>query len=223
MAERRMFAKSIIDSDAFLDMPLSAQALYFHLGMRADDDGFVNSPRRIMRLINCSDDDMKLLISKNFVIIFDNGIVVIKHWRIHNYIQKDRYHETNYTEEKKMLRLNKNNSYSKMDTPCIQDVSKMDTEVRLGKDSLDKGRSVKDRLGEDRLGKESSDNSCSNNTVDFLELLTDEEIDYLKTIYEDVYELMDEAGADATKKRKTIEEPFSYLIGYATNKGWLER
>ena len=139
MAERRMFAKSIIDSDAFLDMPLSAQALYFHLGMRADDDGFVNSPRRIMRLINCSDDDMKLLISKNFVIIFDNGIVVIKHWRIHNYIQKDRYHETNYTEEKKMLRLNENNSYSKMDTPCIQDVSKMDTEVRLGKDSLDKG------------------------------------------------------------------------------------
>ena len=218
MAERRMFAKSIIDSDAFLDMPLSAQALYFHLGMRADDDGFVNSPRRIMRLINCSDDDMKLLISKNFVIIFDNGIVVIKHWRIHNYIQKDRYHETNYTEEKKMLRLNKNNSYSKMDTPCIQDVSKVDTEVRIGKDSLGKGRSDKDRLGEDRL-----DNSCSNNVVDFLELLTDEEIDYLKTIYEDVYELMDEAGADATKKRKTIEEPFSYLIGYATNKGWLEK
>lgn len=117
-----------------------------------------------------------------------------------------------------MLRLNKNNSYSKMDTPCIQDVSKMDTEVRLGKDSLDKGRSVKDRLG-----KESSDNSCGNNTVDFLELLTDEEIGYLKTIYEDVYELMDEAGADATKKRKKVEEPFSYLIGYATNKGWLEK
>ena len=138
MAEKRMFTMKIIDSDAFLDMPLSAQALYFHLSMRADDDGFVNSPRRIMRLICCSDDDMKLLIAKNFVILFDSGIVVIKHWRIHNYIQKDRYHETNYTEEKKMLRLNKNNSYSVLDTPCIQDVSETDTEVSIGKDSLDK-------------------------------------------------------------------------------------
>lgn len=148
MAERRMFSKTVIDSDAFLEMPLSAQALYFHLSMRADDDGFVNSPRRIMRLICCSDDDMKLLIAKNFVILFESGIVVIKHWRIHNYIQKDRYHETNYIKEKRMLRLNENNSYSKVDTPCIQDVSKLDTEVRLGKDSLDKdsqGESEKKR------------------------------------------------------------------------------
>ena len=140
MAERRMFAKSIIDSDAFLDMPLSAQALYFHLGMRADDDGFVNSPKRIMRLVSCSDDDMKLLITKNFIIPFDSGIVVIKHWRIHNYIQKDRYHETNYLDEKKHLRLKENGAYSLLDTGCIQDGYEMDTEVRLGEseDSLDK-------------------------------------------------------------------------------------
>lgn len=135
-----MFAKTIIDSDAFLDMPLSAQALYFHLGMRADDDGFVNSPKKIMRLVSCSDDDMKLLITKNFIIPFDSGIVVIKHWRIHNYIQKDRYHETNYLDEKAMLATKENGSYSLLDTRCIQDVSEMDTEVRLGKskDSLDK-------------------------------------------------------------------------------------
>ena len=94
MAERRMFAKTIIDSDAFLDMPLSTQALYFHLSMRADDDGFINNPRKIQRMIGASGDDLKLLLAKSFLIPFDSGIVVIKHWRIHNYIQKDRYKGT---------------------------------------------------------------------------------------------------------------------------------
>ena len=156
MAERRMFAKSIIDSDAFLDMPLSAQALYFHLGMRADDDGFVNSPRRIMRLVSCSDDDMKLLIAKKFVIVFDSGILVIKHWRIHNYIQKDRYHETNYLDEKKHLRLKENGAYSLLDTECIQDGYEMDTEVRLGKseDSLDKDSQDKATLSPSQVRDE---------------------------------------------------------------------
>lgn len=137
MAERRMFAKSIIDSDAFLDMPLSTQALYFHLSMRADDDGFVNNPKKIQRMIGCSDDDIKLLIAKNFLIPFDSGVVVIKHWKIHNYIQKDRYKETLYQQEKAMLIENNSNGYS-LDTKCIQDVSKLDTQVRLGKDSIGK-------------------------------------------------------------------------------------
>lgn len=218
MAERRMFAKTITESDAFLDMPLSTQALYFHLGMVADDDGFINSPRRVQRMIGGGDDDLKLLIAKNFVIPFESGVVVIKHWKMNNYIQKDRYHATNYVEEKKLLAVKENGAYSLISEPCIQDGYKMDTEVRLGKVSIGKGRLDKDRSGEDRL-----DNSCSNNVVDFLELLTDEEIGYLKTLYEDVYELIDEAGEDATKKHKTIKEPFSYLIGYATNKGWLEK
>ena len=220
MAERRMFAKSIIDSDAFLDMPLSAQALYFHLGMRADDDGFVNSPRRIMRLINCSDDDMKLLIAKNFVIIFDNGIVVIKHWRIHNYIRSDRYKPSAYTEEKSMLAVKKNGSYTLADTVGIpSDIPTGDVgKVRIGKDSIGKVRSDKERIEEESL-----DNCCSSGVVDFMELLTLEEIEYLKTVYENVYELIDEAGADATKKHKKIGEPFAYLVGYATNKGWVER
>ena len=91
MAERRMFSKSIIDSDLFLDMPATTQMLYFHLAMRADDDGFINNPKRIMRMIGASDDDMRILIAKQFVILFDSGIVVIKHWRIHNYIRSDRY------------------------------------------------------------------------------------------------------------------------------------
>lgn len=147
MAERRMFAKSIIDSDAFLDMPLSTQSLYFHLSMRADDDGFVNNPKRIQKTIGASDDDLKLLIAKKFIIPFESGVVVIKHWKIHNYIQKDRYHKTNYTEERALLTTQKNGSYSLLDTECIQNGYSLDTEVRLGKDSLDKDSQDKATYG----------------------------------------------------------------------------
>ena len=136
MAERRMFAKTIIDSDAFLDMPLSAQALYFHLSLRADDDGFVNNPRKIQRMIGANDDDIKLLIAKQFIIPFDSGIVVIKHWKIHNYIQKDRYRPTSYKEERAMLSLEGNGVY----TECIHNVSDSETQVRLGKVSIGKDR-----------------------------------------------------------------------------------
>lgn len=134
MAERRMFAKTIIDSDAFLDMPMSAQLLYFHLSMRADDDGFINNPKKIQRVIGCADDDARILVSKKFIIPFETGIVVIKHWKIHNYIAKDRYHETKYKEEKAQLALDDNQSY----TTCIQDVDKLSTQVRLGKVRLGK-------------------------------------------------------------------------------------
>lgn len=137
MAERRMFAKTIIDSDAFLDMPLSTQALYFHLSMRADDDGFINNPKKIQRMVGCSDDDIKLLCVKNFIIPFESGVVVIKHWRIHNYIQKDRYKPTAYTEEMKRLCLKENNAYS-LDTSCIPSVSKLETQVSIDKDIVNK-------------------------------------------------------------------------------------
>ena len=126
MAERRMFAKSIIDSDMFLDMPLSAQALYFHLSMRADDDGFINNPKRVQRMIGANDDDFKLLIAKQFIIPFDSGIAVMKHWRLHNYIQKDRYKPTIYREEKAALSL-----ADGVYTDCIHNVSNVDTQVRL--------------------------------------------------------------------------------------------
>ena len=130
MAERRMFAKTIVLSDAFLDMPLSARCLYFTLGMLADDDGFVNSPKSIMRQAGASTDDLNLLMAKRFILAFDSGIIVIKHWRIHNYIQKDRYKESKYIDEKSTLTLDQNGAY----TECIQDVSTLDTQVRLGKD-----------------------------------------------------------------------------------------
>lgn len=138
MAERRMFAKTIIDSDAFLDMPLSAQALYFHLSMRADDDGFVNNPKKIQRMIGASDDDCKLLVMKRFILTFESGVIVIKHWRIHNYIQKDRYKETLYKKEKNALALDAKNAYTEATkTPCIQNGHGMYTQDSIGKDSLE--------------------------------------------------------------------------------------
>lgn len=142
MAERRMFAKTIIDSDAFLDMPMSTQALYFHLGMRADDEGFINNPRKIMRMVGCSEDDMRVLIAKKFVITFDSGIVVIRHWRIHNYIQRDRFKSTLCSEEKAQLEVSDAKTYeisqSRVLPACIQNVSGSDTQVRLGKVRLGK-------------------------------------------------------------------------------------
>ena len=143
MAERRMFAKTIIDSDAFLDMPLSTQTLYFHLSMRADDDGFVNNPKKIQRMVGASDDDLKLLILKRFILVFDSGVIVIKHWRIHNYIQKDRYKPTIYKEEKASLELKENGAYTERSTECIQDVSSLETQVSIGKVSI----------GEDSIGE----------------------------------------------------------------------
>ena len=112
MAEKRMFTQKIIDSDAFLDMPLTTQALYFHLNMRADDDGFINNPKRIQRTIGASDDDLKLLIAKRFVICFDSGVIVIKHWRMHNTLKKDRYNPTQYQEELESLEIKDNKSYT---------------------------------------------------------------------------------------------------------------
>lgn len=147
MAERRMFAKTIIDSDAFLDMPLSSQSLYFHLSMRADDDGFINNPRKIQRMIGASDDDLKLLITKKFIIPFESGIVVIKHWKIHNYIRIDRYKETVYQEEKAQLAEKDNKAYT-LDTPCqplgIPDDNQCETQIRIGKDSIVK-ESIEER------------------------------------------------------------------------------
>ena len=138
MAERRMFAKTIIDSDAFIDMPVTARLLYYDLSMRADDDGFVNSPKKIMRMIGASQDDMSILVLRKFVLPFDSGVVVIKHWRIHNYIRKDTYSETKYKEEKATLELDENNAYRQrsVDGPWTQD--------RIGQDSVVQGRIIGD-------------------------------------------------------------------------------
>lgn len=163
MAQRRMFSKQITDTDAFLDMPATAQNLYFHLNMHADDDGFLGNAKTIKRMVGASDDDLKIITAKQFILVFDDGVSVIRDWHIHNYIQKDRYHPTVYQEDKEKLQLTKNKQYQissnqhkeienaevkQLDTECIQDVPKTDTEVRLGKSKV--------RLGKARLGKSKS-------------------------------------------------------------------
>jgi len=130
-----MFSLKVIDTDLFLEMPQSTRLLYYELCMRADDDGFVASPKKIMKMTGCSDDDYRILMAKQYIIPFESGICVIKHWRIHNLIQKDRYQETEYKLEKSMLELD-NNKYE----ICTQNVSIMEPQVRLGKVRLGKDR-----------------------------------------------------------------------------------
>src|SRR3990167_7047893 len=112
MAQRRMFSMSIMDSDAFLDMPTTSQLLYVHLGMRADDEGFIGNPKRIIKMLGANDDDFKILLAKKFVLQFESGVVVIKHWRMHNTIRMDRFAATNYRVEKDLLFLKENHSYT---------------------------------------------------------------------------------------------------------------
>ena len=143
MAQRRMFNKKITETDLFLDMPMSAQCLYFHLNMSADDDGFIGNVKTVKRMIGASDDDLKLLMAKEFIIPFESGVVVIKDWKIHNYIRSDRYAETVYLDEKKQLSVSDNGRYA-LGTPnvipnVIPTVDGWDTQVRLGKDRLGKG------------------------------------------------------------------------------------
>jgi hypothetical protein len=162
MAQRRMFALKIIDSDAFLDMPVSAQNLYFHLAMRADDDGFIGNPKRIMKMIGSADDDIRILAAKRFILTFDTGIVVIKHWRIHNYISRDRYTPTIYKEEIEKLFVKMNGAYTDHEngiegvyTKCLQNVDGMYTKCLQNVDSgkvrivkLSKGKNNKDNASQ---------------------------------------------------------------------------
>ena len=142
MARKRMFSLLVVDTDEFLDMPSSTQSLYYHLGMRADDDGFVSSPKKIVKLVNCSNDDLKLLIAKGFIIPFDSGIIAIRHWKLNNDLKKDRYTPTIYLNEKSTLKVNKNKVYSidgnNLDTKWIQNGNNLDTQNSIDKNSIDK-------------------------------------------------------------------------------------
>ena len=217
MAERRMFAKTIIDSDAFLDMPLSTQSLYFHLSMRADDDGFINNPKKIQRMIGCADDDLKLLIAKNFIIPFESGIVVIKHWKIHNYIRNDRYKETVYKEEMALLEVKDNKAY----TLGIPNGYQMDTQVRLGKDRIGK-----DSLDKDIIVVESDDSpppapkkkSIKHKYGEYNNvLLTDEELEKLKAEYHDLDDRIERLSSYVASTGK------SYKSHYATIRNWARK
>ena len=217
MAERRMFAKTIVTSDAFLDMPVSTRCLYFLLGMVADDDGFVNNPKSIMRQAGATADDLNLLIAKRFILTFQSGVVVIKHWCIHNTIQKDRYKETKYLEEKGQLMLDGNKAYTEavpdVYPECIQDVSKVEPQVRLGEVSLGKSS-----VGEDI--EEAAPPKITRHKHGYYKnvLLTDE--DYAK--------LQEEFPHDYTERIERLSEYMashgkSYKNHLATIRNWARK
>ena len=169
-----MFNTQIVDSDAFLSMPLSSQALYFHLGMSADDDGFLNNPVQIARAINASQDDMNLLLLKKFILRFDTGVMVIKHWKINNYIRSDRYKPTLYQDELRQLEVKQDGGYrfvglienekTPINTQVLPNGYQTDTEIRLDKirldkSSIDKGSNNNDLYFMDQLNKDVKKNT----------------------------------------------------------------
>jgi len=206
MAERRMFTLKIVDSDAFLDMPMSAQALYFHLNMRADDDGFVNNPKKISRMIGASDDDLKILLAKRFVLGFESGVIVIKHWRMHNLLRKDRYNPTQYQEEFARLQLKDNGSYTELATTWQPLGNQMATQVSIGKVSIGKSK--------------------VNDDLSILKRLTGEE----QTVLEDLCEGFDnfmqlirytDAKISRREDDEPISDPYSYLLAVGINDGFI--
>lgn len=201
-----MLSKRITDNDNFIALSASAQALYMHLCMSADDEGFCNQVSLAMFKAHAGSQDLEALISKHYLMQFDNGVIVIKHWKINNYIRQDRLAPTACLEEKAQIVEKPNGSYtwrthaSQMSGTCPSS----------------------DRIEQDSIGKNSI-SSCSKGEVDFFELLNDEDIASLKSIYTDHYRLLDECQADANRKHKAIRKPYEYVIGYAENKGWPTR
>ena len=234
MAQRRMFSRKITETDHFLEMPLSSQALYFHLNMGADDEGFIDKAKTIQRTIGASDDDMKLLIAKGFLIPFDSGVVVIRHWRIHNYIQADRFQATIYQNEKEQLDYDKSKIASiKPLDQCIQNGYKMDTQVRLGEDRLDKDILDKDNYLYSAEEKEKSLSQIIKSTnIKINDRQTQQILEYIAlddmkvNMIEYAIQLTEDAGADSfnylnkilsswkDKKLTTLDEVKKETEGY---------
>ena len=174
MAQKRMFSLSVVDTDKFLEMPISSRLLYYELGMRADDDGFVDNWKKILLFTGLKEDDIKLLIAKQFIIPFESGVIVIKHWRMNNYLQNDRTKPTIYQEELKQLELDKNNVYT-LYTSCIHSIDK---------NSIDKNN-IKENI------KEKSDKETKNKYGFYKHvLLTPTEYEKLQKEYPNVEELI---------------------------------
>ena len=216
MAQRRMFSKKVTDTDSFLDMPLSAQCLYFHLNMEADDDGFLGNSKTVRRKIGASEDDLKLLIAKGFLIPFENGVVVIKDWRIHNYIRKDTYNTTIYTDEKQQIEQDATGSYT-FRRRIVDDPS---PQVRLGKDRLGK-----DRLGKDRLnyidpptvGSTAKKPKPTKKAYGEFEnvLLTDEEYNKLQNQFTDLAQRIERLSLYIESKGAKYKSHYATLLSWA--------
>ena len=236
-----MFTQKIIDSDAFLDMPLSTQALYFHLNMRADDDGFVNNPKRIQRTIGASEDDLKLLIAKRFVIGFESGLLVIKHWRMHNTLRKDRYNPTQYQEEFASLDVKDNNAYTErlpeLPEPSEEIVAttwqpkgnQMATQYSIGKYSIGKYSIGKYSIGKYSTGENNmpdsgeSDQSAAKPTKPVKHkygeysnvLLTDTELEKLKDEFHDWQERIERLSSYMASTGKPYKNHLATIRNWA--------
>lgn len=231
MAERRMFSKTVIDSDTFLDMPPTTQNLYFHLSMRADDDGLVNNPKKIQRMVGANEGDLKLLLAKGYIIAFESGIIVIRHWRLHNYIRKNRYKGTACRDEMRLLHATetgeyelKNDAWLPTGIPNdIPTVYQMETQVRLGKVSIGKDNIL---CAPDEPARETKPEKKGSSTPKKPKtskhkygeyenvLLSDGELDKLKNRFPDYLERMERlSGYIASKGTK-------YMSHYATICNW---
>lgn len=209
MAEKRMFSRSFMDSDAFLDMPVTAQLLYIQMAMRADDDGMVSNPNTIKRLIGASDSDLKLLIEKDYIIPFDSGIVAIKHWHLHNTIRNDRYKPTIYQEEYSMLKTGEMKEYF----VGIPSGNQLATQSSIDKISIDKisiGESSKEEL---------SDKTPVKNFYGKYKnvLLTDDELNDLKNRFSNWQTKVDNFSKKLYTKGYTFDDHYLTIIEWAEN------
>lgn len=191
MAEKRMFTKKITQSDEFIAMPHSSQNLYWHLNMEADDEGFVNSPKRVIRMIGASEDDIKILLAKRFLIGFESGVIVIKHWKMHNVIRSERLKNTSHVEERSRLSVKENGSYTESKTISLQDVSQVSDKCQTNV-SIEEIRLDEISLEEISVGKKSSR--------------------FAPPSQEEVKEYMCEIGASDDSQR---------FIDYYTSNGWM--
>lgn len=201
MADRRMFAKTIVLSDAFLDMPMSSRCLYFTLGMLADDDGFIGNPKSIMRQCGASLDDMMALIQKRYVLDLGNGVIVIKHWRMNNYLRLDRHKPTTYLEELGTLTIDDKGAYTEKDKCGCQVVGNMATQISIGKD---------------RLGKDSKDIRHKHGQYNNV-MLSDTELETLKNEFDDWQERIEKVSCYCASTGKSYK---NYL---ATIRNWARK
>lgn len=227
MAEKRMFTQKIIDSDAFLDMPLSTQALYFHLNMRADDDGFINNPKKISRYIGTSDDDLKLLIAKRFVLCFENGVIVIKHWRMHNTLRKDRYNPTTYQEQYALLEVKSNKAYTEKNggnlpaTEWQPNGNHLATQYSIGEYSIEEESIEEESIEEDMPVHDGHNSPKSTKPVKHKHgefsnvLLTDEELKKLKEKFSDWKERIEDLSLYMERKGKRYKSHYATILSWA--------
>lgn len=207
MADRRMLSKKITDHDNFISLSASAQALFMHLVMSADDDGFCNQVSLAMFKAHAGTQDLEALIERRYLIRFDSGVIVIKHWKMMNTIKSDRYTPTANRDEAAQIMVKDNKSYTLVPNRFQDGDSSVPSRIRsIGKVSIDKNNS-----------------SSYKGPVDLTDLLSPEEIQSLFAIYSDAGELLDTVEDEVNKKRKTIDKPYEYVVGYAQNRGWPEK